>query len=264
MKRKYFILAVWVGATVLLSPPIFKPVQSVASVVWSDNFNDGNYDGWTVYGINSYKYGRSVRTEGSFSAADGTLRATGEPTDEGNLWNYIEHPSTVAWGTWSFDVYITDTPGHHFYVWFMINDWASFPLSAYGYDIALFRREYALWKRAGDLAWGGTIVLDSVRIGLDQVYGWKHIDVTRDADGQFFVYINGTLLLEKVDTEITTSTHFRFGTEAGPALDNVVVSNTVDITPALATPEWLTISIGVPVVLVVIGAVWKWKLRRVS
>lgn len=62
----------------------------------------------------------------------------------------------------------------------------------------------------------------------------------------------------------TTSTNFRFGSKAGPALDNVIVSDTVDITPAPATPEWLTISIGVPVVLVVIGVVWKWKLRKGS
>ncbi len=217
-----------------------------------------------MYGIYFHEDGWTEKTEGSFSAADGTLRATGEPTNERSLWNYVEHPSSVAYGTWSFDVYITDTPGHHFYVWFMINDWASSPGSVYGYDIAILRKGYELLKRAGDVAWDGTIVLDDVTLGPGHYSGWKHIDVTRDADGHFYVYGNGTLLMEKVDTETTTSTHFRFGSEAGPALDNVVVSNTVDITPVPAIPEWLTISIGVPVVLVVIGAVWKRNRRKGS
>ena len=44
-KRSGWAFVVWVGAVVLLSSPIFGPVPSTAAVVWSDDFNDGNYDG---------------------------------------------------------------------------------------------------------------------------------------------------------------------------------------------------------------------------
>ena len=268
LKRSYWTLVVWVGAMVLLCSLTFGPVPSTAAVVWVDDFNDGNYNGWTVRGFLKIDGGilGQKKTEGNFSAADSTLRATGEPANvKDTLWNLAEHPSSVAYGTWSFDVNAMDIPEHHFYVFFMINDWETFPESTYGYCIYISPKdaEFKLMKLAGDARFI-KIPLDRYQFDLAAFSGWQHIDVTRDTDGQFYVYINGTLRLEAVDTEITTSTNFRFGSETGPALDNVIVSDTVDITPAPATPEWLTISIGVPVVLVVIGAVWKWKHRRVS
>ena len=55
------------------------PVNSQA-VGWSDDFNDGNLDGWTVFGWNRTSGGDHP---GSFSAADFTLRSDGEETSKG-------------------------------------------------------------------------------------------------------------------------------------------------------------------------------------
>jgi hypothetical protein len=65
--------------------------------------------------------------------------------------------------------------------------------------------------------------------------GWHHVDVTRDARGYFCVYLNNTLILEAVDTTVTTTSLFAFA-YAG-AFDNVVVSNTIDID--LAGPRYI-------------------------
>ena len=66
--------------------------QSAAAVVWSDNFDDGNYDGWTV-------------EDGDYSVTDGALRS--EAT--GDLNNIIWYPSTTAVGTWNFSFMYDET-----------------------------------------------------------------------------------------------------------------------------------------------------------
>jgi hypothetical protein len=68
-----------------------QPILCNAEIVWSDDFDDGTYDGWTV-------------GEGSFSASEYMLEATGE------FPNNIYHESSVITGTWSFDVLIETPP----------------------------------------------------------------------------------------------------------------------------------------------------------
>jgi len=59
-----------------------------ATLVVSDNFSDGNYDGWSV-------------EKGAMSAENGYLQATGYSTDGEGLAR-ISVPSTVTHGTWKF------------------------------------------------------------------------------------------------------------------------------------------------------------------
>jgi hypothetical protein len=73
---------------VLLCFSLFMAFPSKADVVWSDNFDDGNYDGWYIW-------------NGTFSAMDHTL----EPVPGDNMY-FISHFSTVSNGTWSFDVLV--------------------------------------------------------------------------------------------------------------------------------------------------------------
>jgi len=208
-----------------------------AAEVWSDDFNDGNYDGWTAFGLDSTTEPQR-QLAANYSAADGTLHDIG-PQPDRIVWSYAVHGSSVAYGTWSFDVNAVDTPSHHFYVWFMTLD----PIVLNGYDLAiavgrglgsgpdrLIDREFALFKHVNGRAF---------RLGRYAVpggiAGWQHIDITRDTSGQFYVYVNGTLRIKAIDIQHTTSRHFMFGSEVGPALDNVVVSDTVDIRPVSTT-----------------------------
>ncbi|MFQ5833821.1 MAG: hypothetical protein ACE5H4_14025 [Candidatus Thorarchaeota archaeon] len=65
-----------------------------AVVLWSDDFSDGNYDGWTV-------------VDGEWSAANHTLEVVGDsPVDcEGCvILGTIYHESSVTSETWSFDI----------------------------------------------------------------------------------------------------------------------------------------------------------------
>jgi hypothetical protein len=68
--------------------------QVSAAFVWSDNFNDGNYDGWTV-------------VNGTWSASSNALIAT-SGTGPNTLSN-IYYPSTVNYGNFSFDFFQDDT-----------------------------------------------------------------------------------------------------------------------------------------------------------
>jgi hypothetical protein len=256
LKRRRRLLMVLIGAILLLCSIMFRLFPCSAGKVWSDDFNDGNYDGWTVLGLDATSEPPKRVDVGFISAADNTLRAT-----EGGMsyFNIASHPSSVAIGTWSFDVYITGRSGmSKAFVGFMN---AALPpsKSALGYDIGI---DLPL-LRFVLLKWVG---YDFYELGEYAPEGgiadkWWHIDVTRDAEGHFYVYANGTLAMDVVDTEVTTSEYFRFVSESGPALDNIIVSDTVDIEPPL--PEapfymqtWFLATVGVAVVLVVMGAVW--------
>ncbi len=60
---------------------------------------------------------------------------------------------------------------------------------------------------------------------------WQHIDVTRNVEGRTCVYLNRTLYIDMVDHVIRKSWSFWYGPLSGAAIDNIVVSNTVDIEP---------------------------------
>ncbi|MFW9847197.1 MAG: hypothetical protein ACFFD6_10640, partial [Candidatus Thorarchaeota archaeon] len=65
--------------------------RASAAIVWSDNFNDGNYNDWTVDG-------------GGFTAANGYLECTESGTGQSSR---IHYNSTVNFGSWSFDFFYT-------------------------------------------------------------------------------------------------------------------------------------------------------------
>lgn len=179
--------------------------------MWSSNFDNGNYDGWTVL-------------IGNFSARDHTLRNTGG----GGL---IVHPSTVATGTWSFDVLgVNDTD---------IGIMSTYPIPLSGM-ICLDWGQYhsrgnEIELNAGS---GGWTELGMWTFGL--MTGWQHVDITRSSDGRTCVYQNGSLIIDTYCTSITESQYFwvcfsltsdfKIQNVEG-AIDNIVVSDTVDIQP---------------------------------
>ncbi|MFX0208658.1 MAG: hypothetical protein ACFFDT_21940, partial [Candidatus Hodarchaeota archaeon] len=63
-----------------------------------------------------------------------------------------------------------------------------------------------------------------------RVSGWNHIDVTRDSNGQFYVFHDGTLVIEVIDNTYTTSNSFEFLAETwGHAIDNITVDDEISV-----------------------------------
>jgi len=187
---------------ILLCTTLFMVFPCKADVVWSDNFDDGNYDGWYVL-------------NGTFSAIDHTLK----PVLGDNKY-LIAHLSTVTNGTWSFDELVGEG----------IAVWLTYDNVEYGLVVVTF------------IATDGThLRLDSVSSqGADMSRGyifnsgiasWQHIDVTRNLDGRICIYLNGTLVIDVVDHVVRKSWFFMLDAYRDDAIDNIVVSNTVDIEP---------------------------------
>ena len=98
---------------------------------------------------------------------------------------------------------------------------------------------------------GDKTIIDSVH--YLPAAGWHHIDVTRNTTGWFSVYHNGSPIMEGKDTDIDTSELFWLQFEEWQMIDNVVVSDTIDITPTTTPPpfDWLPIGIGVSAVVII-------------
>ncbi|UCE09164.1 MAG: hypothetical protein JSW61_09290 [Candidatus Thorarchaeota archaeon] len=261
---RYWSTILTLSCSILLLSVVSMPLESSATMVWSDDFSDGNYVGWTINGINMTAV-PAVLVDGNYSADDGLLRATGE--GGGWIWNLASHPSTVATGTWSFDINSPPTePGlTHFYVFFISDD----------SDIATGIPDgYALKTEMipDDHGFRG-FILEKFAGNEDQqiaqyhteqdVLGGYHVDITRDSTGLFNVWINGTHRMSGQDNTHSASGYFRFSTPAGPAIDNVEVFDSIEFDPPTTdtTPtepgvgfptEWLIIGVGVPVVLIVL------------
>jgi hypothetical protein len=75
--------------------------------------------------------------------------------------------------------------------------------------------------------------------------------ITRTSDGLISVYLNGTQILQAVDTDITTTQYFGFYTRIDWALDNIEAFDSIepigDLSLVLAA-----VGVGIPVVLVAV------------
>lgn len=193
---------------------------------WSDDFNDGNIDGWTVQGWNRTA-DPPTALPGNFTADDYTLRAYDDET------NQAYHTSTVAYGSWVFDYHSVPTPNNHSYVAFVSGPATEFDgpgweaTVPYEYGIVVVNGEFASFNNTFILYRRNQGNINVIPLGehdVDVVSGWYHINITRDFEGNFEVYFNDTLEITAVETGYTTSEIFSFYTHAGPALDNIVVT----------------------------------------
>ena len=186
----------------LLCFSLFMAPPCKADIVWSDNFDDGNYDGWFV-------------VNGTFSAEDHTLKPV-----LGNNDYEIGHVSTVTNGTWSFDELV----GGGIVIWLMHDN------AEQGLVVASYFDTDAIHLRLYSISSEGSNVIGEY-IFNSGTSVWQHIDVTRNLDGRTCVYLNGTLLVDVVDHAVIKSWFFEYLPYGVAAIDNIVISNTVDIQP---------------------------------
>ncbi len=193
---------------ILLVTLVFTAYTSAATLIWSDDFNDGNFDGWTV-------------TYGSYTATDNRLLAI-------EASSCINHQSTVNVGTWSFDLYISGLGSSGAHVCFSCEDFVIYPQT--GYDLKVGRNafELMLWVQYYDWLLGSYYP-------STQIAGWQHVDITRDVNGLIRIFVNGTLQIEVEDNTAFTSNYFHFFCGPGEGLDNVLVSDSIDIVPETNT-----------------------------
>lgn len=202
--------------------------------VWSDNFDDEDISDWQLFAVNGTTVPNSLQ-EGNTSAEGGVMR------HDGRLWTYAGHNSSVAFGTWIFDIDIQDPINEfHFSVLFISeiynDDWLSGETLGDCYCIIFYTYEYdnhdiLLSRRSIDDA---SFHLDSYT--TESIIGWKNIIITRELSGQIYVYMDETLILSGKDLRYASSERFYFSSKGGPAIDNVSVSDTIDYDAA--PPEW--------------------------
>ena len=201
-----------------------------AAIIWSDNFDDEDISDWQLFTVDSDL--PEPLLPGNSTAEGGVLRHIGVE------WAYAGHNSSVAFGSWSFDVDIQDNVDDEIMVLFMSEmwnyDWPERDTAgeAYGIVFYLFPTyvDINLVKMSHDT---GHLFLDNyIAAGLA---GWNSFIVTREMSGQFYVYMNGELILKGKNLQHTTSERFYFVGSGGPAIDNITVrDDIIDLAP----PEW--------------------------
>ncbi|UCE11720.1 MAG: hypothetical protein JSW61_07265 [Candidatus Thorarchaeota archaeon] len=251
MREKYgrFLIALTVIALLTCMPCSHTPEirsQTVceralllhvpSDIAWSDDFDDEDISDWHIDGIN-WTADPGYYIPGNFTATGGVLRATGPEC------NFAGHNSSVAFGTWIFDVDIQDPVNeYHFYISIISATFNEREIEerrgSPGYAIGFYtpddgQHEIRILRGSHDLTPHG-LFMDYYYD--DDIIGWKNIIVTRETSGQFYVYLDGVLILEGVNLDYTTSERFVLWSHGGPAIDNVSVSNTIDYDAA--PPKW--------------------------
>ncbi|MFX0078261.1 MAG: hypothetical protein ACFE8O_03390 [Candidatus Hermodarchaeota archaeon] len=246
LKSRKFLLSVIACSLVILLA--MQTPTSTAAVGWSDDFNDGNYDGWTV-------------EEGSFTAVGNSLNTTGTSTD-----NSISHNSTAAFGFWSFDIYINESEGSLYEprwssAFIRVGAWPGDPdayvLEIWSDETAVLQILRLVRVDAGEL---GPVLADDTT-SISSIHGWQAVNITRSLAGEFEVFLNGTSYLQCTDLTYTTSEYFVLAMTKNSMFDDLVVSET-EIHPLLPIPmELILIGVGVAVVVIVIIVVFVYRRR---
>lgn len=212
---------------------LLGPIASSATEVWSDDFNDGNLDGWVA--------------DAGTIVVDGTLR--------GSQSTEVYRPCNLTSGTWSFDVLdignwrMALRPG--LYVYFMSSHPDAGTQITYclritqGTTSAGLKYIYAITRMDGE----ATVTLASADgIEDSELKGTlHHIRIARTPSGHMSVFVNETLMVEAMDNEISTSECFRIILAYDYAIDNIVVD---DAPPGIPL-ELLAVGAGAVAIVVV-------------
>jgi hypothetical protein len=184
------------------------PCTPDSSIVWSDDFDDGDFEGWGT----DYEHVISV-SEGMLSFG---------PDRGGEVY----HQNDISFGTWSFDVFLPDDFGGSYQIVLNANEMFSshFGIKISGIpktNVKLYTDDY------------GDYVVEGTWIAKENLTGWNRFEVTRDDQFNTNVFINGELILEsRIGKDFTPAWFYVSGPPVGPILDNVVVhSKVIDIQP---------------------------------
>ncbi|MHA2295886.1 MAG: hypothetical protein ACXAEU_07170 [Candidatus Hodarchaeales archaeon] len=258
-EKKSIILSPLMGIMIIIL--VFCPISQVtATEIWSENFN--TLGEWELRGAD-WPFPLDWNPDFAPTIENGVLQMPNTQTDL-HVSQAI-HSSTVAYGNWSFDWYVTPGAEHEAYdiVNFIVNNFINESgeqrMEMTGYLLALTSNEkvgsnlnahavtLAEWINISNL-W---MVLKEYQFP-SALEGSYHIDITRDITGEFSIYFNKELVLQETDNTTTTSEHFVFGSWYGDTVyDNLTVSDTVEPPPkatAYLHPIMVVIIAGVVII----------------
>jgi hypothetical protein len=215
-----------------------------ADLMFSYDFDDENLSDWYSFAIDDgipYNVYPS-----NISVVNGSMKM------QGDHWNIALVNSSVAYGSWSFDVFVEDVPvDHEIVIPFILIEYVTdlYLMQAYFFQIVTGNYHNFLIPgtnpeqprlQAGKMyrssSHEGRSLEWKAQKDTDDIWGWKNFIITREDNGQFYAYMNGSLLFGFKDVQHTTCNYFGFSTRAGVALDNLFVYDNViyDAAP----PEW--------------------------
>jgi len=240
LRRKTMRFCIAIGMAMLLVSIALAPLAVQADVVWSDDFDDENFDGW------DYTSDRSTAEGGYYHM----IWAPGESDFYWRAW--ILRTSTLCVGSWSFD--ITDMGGMwEVSVSFVSSNPYEDPHNCYFFSLGIGSTQTGLqylYTLGRDWTGRDWLELDSYD-GLERadLSGTvHHIKVTRSSSGQMAVLLNGTVILRATDTVLDTSEYFEIELHrGGSAIDNIIVD---DSPPLDSLPILLAVAGGAAIVVV--------------
>ncbi|MFX0211205.1 MAG: hypothetical protein ACFFDT_34815, partial [Candidatus Hodarchaeota archaeon] len=116
-------------------------------------------------------------------------------------------------------------PGEHMYLYFLMEEFDALGEEK-GYSVVLWLdppASIAIVKRVI-----GNEVLGSYDYNTN-FSERQHITITRTQEGHFNIFVNGSLVIEAMDNELTESKYFGFDTPGTHSFDNITVDAEIAI-----------------------------------
>ncbi len=220
MKRNNHALVVTISLMIIVMS--LGQHQVSASVVWSDDFDDGNYDGWTV-------------ANGTWSASSNALIAT-EGVGLYEVGN-IYFPSNVNYGNFSFDFFKDASVTGYYYVIvhgdsmedtgvLNVLPFNNMNLRIAASQVEITRGVNNVGTSLGSYAYS------------EEFDGWYHIDMILMSNHSIHVYLEKELVLNKLSvTVFDESECFMVVAPVGGGIDNVIVTAEDTTTTTTTTSE---------------------------
>ncbi len=241
MKSRTLNVATIVVLTFLLLIGIFSAPVS-AAVVWSDDFSDGNYDGWTILGG---AFNTPVSPKYSLTCSPAGL-------------SMIYHPSTQFNGNWIFELYEDGNDESEIEVLFIATGTTLEDFEGYSlylrywetdYDVALFRWNYSsIYDRSMKTPLAQFDIWTSGSTLPDPAWHWYNI--TRDLTGNFTISRNDVVIITtspdveefEFDGPNYTTDKFVVKAEEDASIDTIVVGTDLppDVTETTTTSSTTT------------------------
>jgi hypothetical protein len=233
-----------VGEAPLRSIP-YAPIDhhTPSDVIFKYDFDDGNLSDWYSFAIDD---GTPYNVyPANVSVVNGAMQMGADH------YNIAFLNSSVAYGTWSFDVFVVDQPiDHEIVIPFIMIEYRTDCYMMQAYFFQIVTGDYVPYPHDAEpdqfrVQAGKARLQPSTRYGriiewfghydTDDIWGWKQFNITREHNGQFYIYMNGSLVLGFKDTQHTSCNEFGFSSRIS-AFDNLVIDD--NITYDAAPPEW--------------------------
>jgi len=213
-------------------PILITNDSQLSNEVWSDDFENETMtlSQWTFGGMNN-SYPDADYTP-NIAISNGMLYSDGPDSNE------IIHNSTITMGTWSVDTFLNESDSRSdIHIVFLSPYFVNhlFDMQGYSVHLYIFRGDFHIDLKylTEGTAWQSESI-DEYQTTTSS--GWRHIDIIRHSNSSMYVYLNGILILQGIDTHLNTSEYFVLTAPEYAVFDNVTVSDNTSIPPLISPP----------------------------